>query len=134
VPIAFGNQLAGQDSCLERLAVSPCANLPAQRWRFEPVGDGMVRMHNGNAGAGMCLDLVKDGNNQVPAFAPCGQGNGQHWSVTPAGRAARYFQVRNDSTGADMCLAIGRRPDQTLVIRMVPCANAAGQRWRITPQ
>jgi hypothetical protein len=134
VPLALGNQLAGQDACLERLAISGCANVPAQRWRFEGARDGMVRIRNANAGSGMCLDLVKDGNNLVPAFSSCGQTPGQRWRIAPAGAAARYFLFRNESSGAEMCLALGRRPDQTFVIRMVTCAGASAQRWRITPQ
>jgi hypothetical protein len=134
VPLAVGNQLAGPDTCLERLSLTTCANVPAQRWRFEGVGDGVVKIRNANAGGGLCLDLVKDGNNLVPAFAACGQVSGQRWGVTPAGAAARYVVLRNDSTGPGMCLAVARRPDDTFLMRMATCAGGPGQRWRITPQ
>jgi len=134
VPLALGNQLVGQESCLERLGFASCAPVPTQRWRFEGAADGSVRIHNANAGAGMCVELVQQGTNLVPAFASCGLGASQRWSIAPAGAAARFFLFRNASTGADQCLGAGRRPDQTFILRMVSCGNLSAQRWRMTPQ
>lgn len=108
------------------------------RWESDVVemtdADNRVRIHNGAAGPNMCLDVVNDGSNSKLTLARCGEFNGQSWSVTAAGQAARFFQLRNDFTGRGRCLAAVEQPDETPEIRMDKCAATPAQRWRLTPR
>ena len=131
--LELGTQIGGGDLCVERLVIRPCVNRPAQRWMLENTETGnRVRIHNGAAGADMCLDVVNDGSNSTLTLARCGEFTGQSWSVTPAGQAARFFQLRNDFTGRGRCLAAVEQPDGTSELRMTQCAGTPAQRWRLT--
>jgi hypothetical protein len=133
--LELATQIGGADMCAERMAIRPCANRPAQRWTFAKAdADNRVRIHNGAAGPNMCLDVVNDGSNSVLTFARCGEFTGQSWSVTPAGQAARFFQLRNEFSGRGRCLAAVDQPDGTSQIRMAQCAATPAQRWRLTPR
>jgi hypothetical protein len=58
----------------------PCNSGDNQRWRFEPVGTGVFRIHS-SRNFNLCLDAPNIGSEQLVQVAACNTSNNQLWFV-----------------------------------------------------
>ena len=93
--------------------------------------DEPIALRNRLTGAGRCVDIVNDGQNDRVHMAPCGNYSGQQWLVERL-KGGAYVKLRTRFTGPDRCLDIVNdgRNDR---LRMAPCGNYWGQQWSIEP-
>ena len=90
------------------------------------------RLRNTLTGAGYCLDIINDGDNNKLTMARCGNVAGQRWSLTASETNPQAYRLQTPFTGTDNCLATiddGRNNRLTIA----QCSDASGQLWSITP-
>jgi hypothetical protein len=90
------------------------------------------RLRNTLTGAGYCLDIINDGNNNKLTMARCGNVPGQRWSLTASETNPQAYRLQTPLTGTDNCLAtIDDGKNNKLTI--AKCSDAPEQRWSIIP-
>ncbi len=90
------------------------------------------RLRNTLTGAGSCLDIINDGNNNKLTMARCGNVAGQRWSLTASETNPQAYRLQTPFTGTDNCLAtIDDGKNNKLTI--AKCSDVPGQLWSITP-
>jgi hypothetical protein len=90
------------------------------------------RLRNTLTGAGSCLDIINDGDNNKLTMARCGNVSGQRWSLTASETNPQLYRLQTPFTGTNNCLtAIDDGKNNRLTI--AKCSNAPGQLWSIIP-
>ena len=90
------------------------------------------RLRNTLTGAGSCLDIINDGDNNKLTMARCANVSGQRWSLTASETNPQAYRLQTPFTGTDNCLAtIDDGKNDRLTI--AKCSDAPGQLWSIIP-
>ncbi len=90
------------------------------------------RLRNTLTGAGYCLDIINDGDNNKLTMARCANVAGQRWSLTASETNPQTYRLQTPLTGTDKCLATIDDGNNNR-ITIAQCSDAPGQLWSIIP-